>query len=110
MRPVSQLLGRYLVIFVAVAIGQMPSFAHAKPPATASSTSQSLVNYDDPNLAFESQYVADTAANCPKTLKATALKRCLVQNGLIASEQLDAASETITEVAGSSSAKSKAVR
>ena len=44
------------------------------------------VNYDDPNLVFTSNYVGDTVANCPKSLKGNDLSACLVRNGLAAGE------------------------
>ncbi len=63
-------------------------------------SAKEAVNYDDPNLAFTSNYVGDTAASCPKTLKGNDLRACLVQNGLaIGATHFDDPADVLVEAA-----------
>lgn len=60
------------------------------------------VNYDDPNMAFTSDYAVDTAATCPKTLKGRKLRECLLKNGLATSEEISEGAEILTAAPPSS--------
>lgn len=81
-------------VFVSIALSSAlvttPAFAGPKKKPAVT------VNYDDPNMAFTSDYAADTAAACPKTLKGRKLRECLLKNGLATSEEISEGAEILT--------------
>ena len=78
------------------------AFLTATAALAGSQKKTQTVNYDDPNMAFTTDYVSDTAATCPRTLKGKKLRECLVRNGLAASEEISAGAENSSEAPPSS--------
>lgn len=93
---------KFACLALAIALPIAPA-AHAetKKPA-APRAAHPKVNYEDPNMAFHSDYATDQALTCPKTLKGKRLRECLAKSGLATSEEISEDAEVLTSVPPSS--------
>jgi hypothetical protein len=57
------------------------------------------VNYEDPNLTASSDYASDSATSCPTALKGQKLRACLIKAGVVTSEEISDAAQSLTESA-----------